>query len=103
MHEFHALVRVLSNHIAEVLVVHQGGEAVIIEHNKGAVRGVHPFDGEFHCAKDAKLAVDWSTLKLDIVYSLVHFITIKTIFPLNIFANAIEARKQRLFIYSQEV
>ena len=59
--ELHALPHVRAHHIAEVLVVHQGGEAVIVGQHKGAVHGVHPFDGEFHCAA----AVDDRSRRVD--------------------------------------
>ena len=45
---FPALMHILPHHIPEVLVIHQGLQAIIPRQHKRAVHGVHPFDGEFH-------------------------------------------------------
>ena len=47
-HQLHALMHILPHHIPEVLVIHQGLQAIIPRQHKRAVHGVHPFDGEFH-------------------------------------------------------
>ena len=45
---FEALTEVGADDVAEVLVVHEADQPVVIGHDQRAVNGVHPFDGKLH-------------------------------------------------------
>mgnify|MGYP002514540843 CR=1 FL=1 len=54
--EFHTAPDVVSDDIAELLVIHQADEIVLIGHDEITVNRIHPFDRKLHCSATVKYA-----------------------------------------------